>query len=161
MQSGKPVFASVSAPSLPAFLEQAPRPMVFTNGCFDILHRGHVSYLETAAAMGNTLVVGVNSDNSVRRLNKSPDRPFNTFEDRMSVLAALGCIDAVVGFEEDTPLELILAVRPDILVKGGDWAVADIVGGAEVSGWGGQVKSIAFEFERSTTDLVEKIRSSA
>ena len=126
------VFGAAGDPRFVDYLAGIQRPLVFTNGCFDILHRGHVSYLETAASLGEGLVVGVNTDESVRRLDKDPDRPFNNLEDRMAVLAALQSVDAVVAFDEDTPLELILAVRPDVLVKGGDWAVPDIVGGSEV-----------------------------
>src|SRR5512140_3147973 len=98
-----------------------PRPLVFTNGCFDVLHRGHVTYLAQARALGAALVVGVNSDASVKRLGKGDDRPLNSQDDRMAVLAALQAVDMVVVFDEDTPLELILACRPDVLVKGGDW----------------------------------------
>ncbi len=136
-----------------------PRPLVFTNGCFDILHRGHVTYLAQARALGASLVVGVNSDESVRRQNKAPDRPVNPLADRMAVLAALESVSLVIPFDEDTPLELILALRPDVLAKGGDWPVESIVGAQEVSGWGGQVHSIPFAFQRSTTALIDKIRS--
>ena len=153
------VFPSAGDPRFADYLAEVQRPLVFTNGCFDILHRGHVSYLETAASLGKGLIVGVNSDESVRRLGKDPDRPFNNVEDRMAVLAALQSVDAVVAFDEDTPLELILVVRPDVLVKGGDWAVPDIVGGTEVQSWGGSVHSIEFEFQRSTTALIDKIRN--
>ena len=134
-----------------------PRPLVFTNGCFDILHRGHVTYLAQARALGASLVVGVNSDESVRRQNKAPDRPVNPLTDRMAVLAALESVSLVVPFEEDTPLGLILSLRPDVLVKGGDWPVDKIVGYAEVIAWGGQVHSIPFAFQRSTTALIKKI----
>lgn len=135
-------------------------PLVFTNGCFDILHRGHVAYLARAAALGGSLVVGVNSDESVRRLNKSADRPFNSLEDRMAVLAALESVDLVVPFGEDTPAALIEAVQPDHLVKGGDWAVDEIVGADIVKRRGGRVHSIPFEFDRSTSALIERIRAS-
>jgi rfaE bifunctional protein nucleotidyltransferase chain/domain len=135
-----------------------PRPLVFTNGCFDILHRGHVTYLAQARALGASLLVGVNSDASVRRLGKGDDRPVNSQEDRMAVLAALECVTLVSVFDEDTPLALILAARPDVLVKGGDWPLEKIVGAAEVRGWGGQVHSIPFLFERSTTATLQKIR---
>jgi rfaE bifunctional protein nucleotidyltransferase chain/domain len=138
-----------------------PRPIVFTNGCFDILHRGHVDYLEQAAALGSSLVVGVNSDDSVKRLDKGSDRPFNGLDDRMAVLAALGCVSLVIPFDEDTPLNLIRRVRPDHLVKGGDWAPEQIVGADFVSQSGGQVHSIPFRFDRSTTDLVRRIREHA
>lgn len=136
------------------------RPLVFTNGCFDVLHRGHVTYLAQARALGAALVLGVNSDASVRRLNKGEDRPINTQEDRLAVLAALQAIDLVVLFDEDTPLELILTCQPDILVKGGDWAPEAIVGAKEVRAWGGSVHSIPFLHERSTTALLKKIRLS-
>ena len=136
-----------------------PRPLVFTNGCFDVLHRGHVTYLAQARALGATLVVGVNSDASVKRLGKGDDRPVNLEEDRMAVLAALESVSLAVLFDEDTPLELILACRPDVLVKGGDWMPDQIVGAREVQGWGGTVHSIPFVHERSTTALLKKIRS--
>jgi rfaE bifunctional protein nucleotidyltransferase chain/domain len=138
-----------------------PRPLVFTNGVFDILHRGHVTYLARARALGASLVVGVNSDASVRRLGKGDGRPIHPLADRMAVLAALEAASLVTAFEEDTPLALILACRPDVLVKGGDWKVADIVGAREVTGWGGSVHSIPFEHDRSTTRLLARIRSGA
>ena len=134
------------------------RPLVFTNGVFDILHRGHVTYLAEARALGASLVVALNSDASVRRLGKGEDRPVNALEDRMAVIAALESVALVTWFDEDTPIERILACRPDHLVKGGDWAVDRIVGAREVQGWGGQVHSIAFRHERSTTRLLAKIR---
>ena len=135
------------------------RPLVFTNGCFDVLHRGHVTYLAQARALGASLVVGVNSDASVQRLGKGADRPLNSLEDRMAVLAALQAVDMVVAFEEDTPLALILACRPEVLVKGGDWAPEAIVGSKEVKSWGGAVHSIPFMHQRSTTALLNKIRA--
>lgn len=136
-----------------------PHPLVFTNGCFDVLHRGHVTYLAQARALGAALIVGVNSDASVKRLGKGDDRPINSEQDRMMVLAALESVGMVVLFEEDTPLNLIIACRPDILVKGGDWLPADIVGAKEVQSWGGAIHSIPFLHERSTTSLLNKIRS--
>ena len=123
---------------------QLPHPMVFTNGVFDILHRGHVTYLAQARALGASLIVGVNSDASVRRLGKGDDRPINNEQDRMAVLAALECVSLVVCFTEDTPLAAILAAHPDVLVKGGDWAAENIVGAADVKEWGGNVHSISF-----------------
>ena len=135
------------------------RKRVFTNGVFDVLHRGHVTYLAQARAFGESLIVAVNSDTSVRRLGKGADRPINPLEDRMAVLAALECVSLVTWFEEDTPLQRILEAHPDVLVKGGDWAIDKIVGGAEVRGWGGSVHAIAFQFERSTTATLAKIRS--
>ena len=134
------------------------RPLVFTNGCFDILHRGHVTYLAQAAALGASMVVALNTDASVRRQGKGNDRPVNTLTDRLAVMAALACVTLVTWFDEDTPLQRILDCRPDILVKGGDWPVARIVGGSEVAGWGGSVHSIPFIHEKSTTALLEKIR---
>lgn len=139
-------------------LQRLTRPVVFTNGCFDILHRGHVTYLEQARALGESLVVGVNSDASARRLEKDSDRPINPLEDRMAILAALESVSLVVPFDEDTPLELIRQVRPDHLVKGGDWAVDMIVGHDVVRAYGGQVHSLPFRFMRSTTDLLRRIR---
>ena len=135
------------------------RPLVFTNGCFDVLHRGHVTYLAQARALGAALVVGVNSDASVKRLGKGDDRPLNSLADRMAVLAALQAVDMVVEFDEDTPLSLILTCRPNVLVKGGDWKPENIVGAQEVQGWGGTVHSIPFLHQRSTTALLNKIRA--
>jgi rfaE bifunctional protein nucleotidyltransferase chain/domain len=132
--------------------------LVFTNGVFDILHRGHVTYLARARALGAALLVALNSDASARRLGKGADRPVNPLEDRLAVLAALECVDAVTWFDEDTPLLLIKACRPEVLVKGGDWPVERIVGGPEVAAAGGRVVSIPFEHERSTTRLLQKIR---
>ena len=134
------------------------RPLVFTNGCFDILHRGHVTYLAQAAALGASLVVALNSDASVRRLGKGDDRPVNALADRLAVMAALECVALVTWFDEDTPLQRILDCRPDVLVKGGDWPVDKIVGCSEVRGWGGSVHSIPFLHEKSTTALLDKIR---
>ena len=144
--------------TLAARVATMQRPLVFTNGCFDILHRGHVTYLAQARALGATMVLGVNSDASVKRLGKGDDRPINLQEDRMAVLAALASVDLVVPFDEDTPLNLILICKPDILVKGGDWTPDKIVGAKEVIGWGGVVHSIPFLHERSTTALLKKIR---
>lgn len=141
-------------------LRTLPRPLVFTNGCFDILHRGHVTYLAQARQLGASLLVAVNTDASVRRLGKGADRPINNQQDRMSVLAALAAVDLVTWFDADTPHELILAAHPDILVKGGDWPVSGIVGAREVLDWGGQVHSIPFQHTRSTTAIVNKIRGS-
>lgn len=144
---------------LAARVAALPRPLVFTNGCFDVLHRGHVTYLAQAYALGASLIVGVNSDASVKRQGKGSDRPINAEQDRMAVLAALESVSVVVLFDADTPLDLILACHPDILVKGGDWQVGKIVGAADVISWGGKVHSIPFLHERSTTALLNKIRS--
>jgi rfaE bifunctional protein nucleotidyltransferase chain/domain len=144
---------------LAARVAALPRPLVFTNGCFDVLHRGHVTYLAQARALGASLIVGVNSDASVKRQGKGADRPINAEHDRMMVLAALESVSLVVLFDTDTPLDLIRACRPNILVKGGDWQVDKIVGAADVISWGGKVHSIPFLHERSTTALLNKIRS--
>jgi D-glycero-beta-D-manno-heptose 1-phosphate adenylyltransferase len=135
------------------------RPLVFTNGVFDVLHRGHVTYLARARALGSALVVGLNTDASARRLGKGAGRPVNRLEDRLAVLAALQSVDAVTWFDEDTPALLIAACKPDVLVKGGDWSVDRIVGAQEVLDRGGRVESIAFEHQRSTSELLERIRS--
>ena len=135
------------------------RPLVFTNGVFDILHRGHVTYLAQARALGRSLVVALNSDASVRRLGKGGERPINPLEDRAAVVAALESVTLVTWFDEDTPLARILECKPDHLVKGGDWAPDKIVGAAEVASWGGQVHSIPFRHRRSTTELLSRIRS--
>src|SRR6266702_7008160 len=142
---------------LTARLAPIARPLVFTNGVFDILHRGHVTYLAEARALGATLLVAVNSDASAKRLGKGEERPFNPLADRMAVVAALGSVHLVTWFDEDTPLALILASRPEVLAKGGDWKPEAIVGAAEVRGWGGSVHSIPFRHQRSTTALVKKI----
>lgn len=137
---------------------QLKGPVVFTNGVFDLLHRGHVTYLDQAAQEGSSLIVAVNADASVKRLGKGDDRPINTHIDRMAVLAALECVSLVTWFDEDTPLNAILAARPHVLVKGGDWPVEKMVGAKEVQGWGGRAVSIQFEHERSTTATLKKIR---
>ncbi len=135
------------------------KKVVFTNGVFDVLHRGHVTYLAEARALGASLIVALNADASVKRLGKGDDRPINTLEDRMAVIAALACVSLVTWFEEDTPLARIIEARPDVLVKGGDWLIDKIVGGAEVTAWGGSVHAIDFQFERSTTATLAKIRA--
>ncbi len=140
-------------------VDSLPRPLVFTNGCFDILHVGHVDYLDRAAALGVSLVVGVNSDASVRRQGKGDDRPINPLADRMAVLAALEAVSLVVAFDDDTPLALIQGVRPEHLVKGGDWPALAIVGADFVTRHGGAVHSIPFRHARSTTDLLRRLRA--
>ncbi len=136
-----------------------PRPLVFTNGVFDILHRGHVTYLAEARALGASLIVALNDDDSVRRLAKGPDRPINPLPDRLAVMAALESVAMVTWFGDDTPLQLIRLCRPDVPVKGGDWPVHAIVGASDVMGWGGRVESIDFAHQRSTTSLLQKIRT--
>ncbi|MCH1424821.1 MAG: D-glycero-beta-D-manno-heptose 1-phosphate adenylyltransferase [Burkholderiales bacterium] len=139
-------------------LRGEPRPMVFTNGVFDILHRGHVTYLAQAKSLGAFLIVALNTDSSVKRLGKGVDRPINKTEDRIAVIEALESVDAVTSFEEDTPLNLIMRIKPDILVKGGDWAENEIVGSTEVKQWGGSTVSIPFQFDTSTSNTIERIR---
>jgi len=134
------------------------RPLVFTNGVFDILHRGHVTYLDQARQFGASLVVAVNSDASAKRLGKGDDRPLNDLDDRMAVLAALACVDLVVPFDTDTPRDLIVACAPDVLVKGGDYSAANTAGAAEVLARGGRFVAIPFRYARSTTALVNRIR---
>lgn len=138
-----------------------PRPLVFTNGVFDLLHRGHADYLEKARALGASLVVAVNSDASVRRLGKGDERPLNPLEDRMALLAALACVDLVVPFDADTPRDIIVACAPDVLVKGGDYTAETTAGAAETIARGGRFVAIPFAHQRSTTDLVSRIRGSA
>lgn len=133
------------------------KKVVFTNGCFDILHRGHVTYLNEARKLGDALIVGLNSDASVKRL-KGPQRPINNELDRMFVMQNLRCVDAVEIFAEDTPLELIKLIRPKVLVKGGDWKIDQIVGGREVISWGGEVLSLNFVNGYSTTSVINKIQ---
>ncbi|MBI3285183.1 MAG: D-glycero-beta-D-manno-heptose 1-phosphate adenylyltransferase [Burkholderiales bacterium] len=135
-----------------------PQPVVMTNGVFDILHRGHVTYLAQARALGAALVVAVNTDASVRRLGKGDDRPVNGCADRMAVLAALEAVSLVVEFDEDTALEAVLAAHPDIYVKGGDYDMRSIPEGQAVLAYGGRVAAIAFEHERSTSALLAKVR---
>jgi len=139
-------------------LQEAGGKVVFTNGCFDLLHRGHVHYLEEARALGDALIVGVNTDASAARLRKGPGRPLTPEADRARVLAALACVDRVVLFEEDTPLELITALKPDILVKGGDYQLHEIVGREIVLARGGKVAALPFLPGYSTTQLVERLR---
>ena len=134
------------------------KKIVFTNGCFDILHRGHVEYLCHARDLGDKLILGLNTDASVKRLGKSPERPINSENTRAIILAALECIDAIVLFDEDTPLELITLVQPDVLVKGNDYKAEDIVGYDVVKAKGGQVITIQLVDGFSTTKLIEKMK---
>ena len=156
-----PSFESKVCPleQLTARIAKLPRPLVFTNGVFDILHRGHASYLAQARALGASLVVGVNSDASVRMLGKGDDRPINSEADRQVLLAALESVDIVALFTEQTPVSLIEKIRPDIYVKGGDYEIDTLAETRLVKTWGGRAIAIPFLYERSTTSLLGKIRS--
>jgi rfaE bifunctional protein nucleotidyltransferase chain/domain len=157
----EPGFAAKIAArgSLSPRLAQLSRPLVFTNGVFDIVHRGHVTYLDRARSLGASLVVGVNTDASARRLGKGRGRPVNALEDRMAVIAALESVSLVVPFDEDTPLELVLACHPDIIVKGGDYSAATTVGAAEVIAWGGRFEAIPIVAGHSTSSVLSRIRA--
>lgn len=133
--------------------------MVFTNGCYDVLHAGHVDLLQRARALGDSLVLGLNSDESVKMLGKGDDRPLNSQDDRAFVLAGLECVDYIVIFHESTPLELIKGVRPQVLVKGGDWTPDKIVGREVVEKAGGEVVSLPLLEGYSTTGFLEKVRN--
>jgi len=137
-----------------------PKPVVLTNGVFDILHRGHVTYLAQARELGASLVVAVNTDASVKRLGKGDDRPINVCEDRMAILAALESVSMVVPFDEDTALEIVQEARPDVYVKGGDYDMTAIPEGQAVLAYGGKAVAIDFEHDRSTTRLLKKVRNS-
>ncbi len=143
---------------LPQRIAQLAQPLVFTNGCFDILHRGHVTYLAQARALGGSLVLALNTDASVKRQGKGDDRPINALENRLAVIAALQSVDLVTWFDEDTPAHLIELIQPQVLVKGGDWAIENIVGAKETQVRGGKVVSIVFEHQTSTTQTLAKIR---
>lgn len=138
-------------------MRRARKRVVFTNGCFDILHAGHVQYLEQAKRMGDFLVLGLNSDRSVRKL-KGAGRPINSEQDRARILAALSCIDRIAIFDDETPLRLIKAVKPHVLVKGADWSVSSIAGSREVLSWGGKVRRIPLLKGRSTSGILKKIK---
>jgi D-glycero-beta-D-manno-heptose 1-phosphate adenylyltransferase len=155
-----PGFAAkiATAETLLGRIAALSRPLVFTNGVFDILHRGHVTYLDHARSLGAALVVGVNTDASARRLDKGAGRPLNPLEDRLAVLAALESVSLAIAFDEDTPLALVLACRPDVIVKGGDYTAQTTVGAAEVMGWGGRFEAIPLMAGRSTSRLVARIR---
>ena len=146
--------------ALAARAAQLARPIVFTNGVFDILHRGHVTYIAQARAMGASLVVAVNSDASVRQLGKGSDRPINSEADRAALVAALQDVDLVIVFAEQVPLVPLEIVRPDIYVKGGDYAVESLPEAALVRSWGGRSAALAFVHERSTSDLISRVRES-
>ena len=158
----RPAFErKICAPQeLARWIGTLPRPLVFTNGVFDLLHRGHVTYLARARALGAALLVALNGDASARRLGKGADRPLNPLQDRMAPIAALESVDCVTWFDDDTPLALIEACAPEVLAKGGDWPAERIVGAREVLARGGRVHSIAFEHQRSTSSLLQRIRNS-
>ena len=149
------------SPDFAAALARLPRPMVFTNGVFDILHRGHVSCLVAARALGASLVVGLNSDASARGLGKGPERPMNRELDRACVLGALACVDAVILFDEATPLALLARCRPDLYIKGGDYDMARLAETPLVQSWGGLALALPFVHGYSTTQLVRQIRAAA
>jgi rfaE bifunctional protein nucleotidyltransferase chain/domain len=151
------IWSRDEAQSKAAAVKQAGKRLVFTNGCFDIMHAGHVAYLQEAAGLGDFLLVAVNSDDSIRRLEKSPARPLQNEFSRSRVMAALSFVDAVIVFDEDTPKELIADVMPDVLVKGADYKIEDIVGAKEVLANGGDVKTIAFLPGFSTSAIEKKI----
>lgn len=157
MNTNPKIWKREEADKLAATIKAEGKRIVFTNGCFDILHAGHITYLQEAAALGDFLVVGVNSDDSVKRLDKSPARPLQNEFSRSAVMAALQCVGAVIVFDEDTPLELIQAVNPDVLVKGADYKIEDIVGAKEVLAAGGSVKTLEFLPGYSTSSIEKKI----
>lgn len=148
----------VARDQAPARVARLPGPVVFTNGVFDVLHRGHVTYLAQARALGGSLVVGLNSDASARRLGKGPDRPLNNAQDRALMLAALGSVDLVTWFDEDTPVQLLAELRPAVYVKGGDYDMATLAETRLVEGWGGRALAIPFVDGYSTTAFVRRIR---
>jgi D-beta-D-heptose 7-phosphate kinase/D-beta-D-heptose 1-phosphate adenosyltransferase len=160
LNGGNKVIEADDLASIVADHRYAGRRIVFTNGCFDIVHRGHVTYLSQAKAQGDVLVVGLNSDASTRRL-KGAGRPVNTFEDRAQVLAALSCVDHVVGFEEDTPEGLLRRIAPDIVVKGGDYSRETLPEAELVEALGGEVRFMSYLEGASTTRLIDQIRSQA
>jgi rfaE bifunctional protein nucleotidyltransferase chain/domain len=157
---GAPAFLAkvVARAQAPAAMAALPGPVVFTNGVFDVLHRGHVSYLAQARALGGSLVVAVNTDASARRLGKGPERPLNNEQDRAAMLAALESVSLVTWFDEDTPVQLLGELRPALYVKGGDYAMETLAETRLVQGWGGRALAIPFVGGYSTTALVQKIR---
>lgn len=161
MSSPADIERVLNSASLKSYVEKYRREnkkIVFTNGCFDLLHIGHVTYLEEAKKLGDILIVGINTDNSVKKL-KGPTRPIQNENDRCSILAALKAVDHTILFDEETPLQLIEKIIPDVLTKGGDWPVDKIVGSSFVLARGGQVKSLNFVDGKSTTSIIEKSKS--
>ncbi len=157
MAAPRSIQSKIKSPTALARISKRKK-FVFTNGCFDLLHPGHVSYLQQARKLGAGLIVALNSDDSVRMLNKGPGRPLNTLADRMEVIAALESVDYVTWFEEETPLLVIRKLRPKVLVKGGDWRADQIVGGTDVISWGGKVKSLPYVEGKSTTNIIKKMK---
>jgi D-beta-D-heptose 7-phosphate kinase/D-beta-D-heptose 1-phosphate adenosyltransferase len=145
---------------LDILVENVKRPLVFTNGVFDILHRGHIEYLNEAKKLGNTLLVALNTDESVRSLNKGSNRPINKLDDRAFILSNLISIDLITSFNDSTPINLIKNLKPDFLIKGGDWRENDIVGSDFIKKIGGKVFSIPFKTDISTTQIINKINHS-
>jgi rfaE bifunctional protein nucleotidyltransferase chain/domain len=160
---GLPAFFQKLCPrsELSARISSLPRPLVLTNGVFDVMHRGHAIYLAQARALGGSLIVALNTDASARRLGKGPDRPLNTQEDRALLMAALESVDLVTWFEEDTPVQLVAEIRPDILVKGGDYDMSQLPESKLMATWGGHAQALPFVEGYSTTALVRKIRNAA
>lgn len=156
MSAGK-IVSGVRVKSLGRTLKRNKKKIVFTNGTFDLLHLGHVDYLQKAKKQGDVLVVGVNSDKSVKSY-KDPSRPVNPEKDRLRLISALECVDYAVLFSDPTPLKLINNLHPDVLVKGADWKVSQIAGAKEVLSWGGSVKRIKLVKGKSTTSLIKKIK---
>jgi D-glycero-beta-D-manno-heptose 1-phosphate adenylyltransferase len=158
--SAIPFLSKIAAPKdAQARVAALPKPVVFTNGVFDVLHRGHATYLAQARALGGSLVVALNTDASAKRLGKGPDRPLNNEQDRAALIAALESVSLVTWFDEDTPLELITALRPDLLVKGGDYDMDTLAETAVVKAYGGKAVAISFVDGYSTTALVSKIKA--
>ncbi|MCB0410892.1 MAG: D-glycero-beta-D-manno-heptose 1-phosphate adenylyltransferase [Bdellovibrionales bacterium] len=151
------VFALKDLENYLVGIRKENKKIVFTNGCFDLLHVGHIKYLQEARSQGDVLIVGLNTDQSVQRL-KGPDRPVQHQEDRAEILAALSAVDAVILFDDETPINLIHIIRPDVLVKGGDWPPENIVGYEFVTSYDGKVKSLQFVKGKSTTNIFEKIK---
>ncbi len=151
------IIAKRDIAKLRAKLTRQHKRIVFTNGVFDIIHYGHISYLQRARALGDILIIGLNTDKSVKKI-KGPGRPINKQSDRAGVLAAMECVNYIIYFSEETPLKLIEAVKPDILVKGADYKIKDIVGADFVKSYGGKVKRISLTHGRSTSKLLDKLK---
>lgn len=157
MKASQKIIARSAVSALARRLRRSGKKIVFTNGCFDLLHAGHVTYLEKAKNLGDVLILGLNTDRSVHQI-KGPSRPVNSERDRLRVIAALQAVDYVTLFSETTPLRLICQVRPHILVKGADWKKSEIVGAQEVESWGGKIKRVRLVPGRSTTAILKSLR---